>query len=594
MDLGVPATGDCGLISDCGAAALVSRRGSIDWCCVPRFDSPSVFARLLYPAGGFCLLQATDDDVDVSRGYLEGTVVLETVIEATAGKVRILDLFEAPRRDRPRILRWVEGLSGSVELYFHFEPRFEYGNRSPWFEEADDGIRAMGGDAGIVVRSQQPMMRLGKHAYGARFTIREGESCGFTLTHLLTTETEADPPVQDHRALLQKTVSWWRNWSDKASLEGEARSATLRSALTLKALTYERTGAMAAAATTWIPEAPSGDRAWDYRYAWIRDCHWAAMSLNELGFGEEADGFRRFVERTTAGEATELQPVYRVDGSSELTETELDLRDDDTRGRITLGNDASKQLQLDNYGALLDVAWHWHERGSSPSRDYWHFLTGVLNLVLDRWGKPDCGLWEVRGERQHFVHSKVMCWLALERGIRLAEACGHPGPVEIWKNALEDIRETVETLGYDEGRGVFVRSFGSNDVDAALLRLPATGFVAYTDPRMIRTTNTIAEELDEGGLLRRYRGPDALESREGAFLACTFWLATCYVGQGRRDEAQRAYERAMSASNELGLFSEEYEPKDCLMLGNFPQGLTHLSQIEAAIAIERGQTPERI
>jgi GH15 family glucan-1,4-alpha-glucosidase len=388
---------------------------------------------------------------------------------------------------------------------------------------------------------------------------------------------------------LEQTVAWWRGWSAQGSLVGPDRAAVLRSATVLKALTQARTGAIAAAATTSLPEAPGGPRNWDYRASWVRDSVFALRSLAELGYTAEADGFRRFVQRSAAGSAQELQIMYGLGGERRLQEQVLrDLEGYGGARPVRIGNAAARQHQHDVYGELLDLAWAWHQRGKTPDADDWRFLVELVNEAAERWTTPDRGIWELRGRPRHLVHSKVMCWLAVDRGLRLAEEVGFPAPVGRWTATRAAIRAAVERHGYDPGRGVFTQAFGRPELDAALLLLPAVGFVAWDDERILRTVEAVRAELEVDGLLRRYRAPDGLEGTEGAFVACTFWLAECLARQGRTADARSTFARASAAANDLGLFAEEFDPATGTLLGNFPQALTHLSHIAAAVALAGG------
>jgi GH15 family glucan-1,4-alpha-glucosidase len=342
-----------------------------------------------------------------------------------------------------------------------------------------------------------------------------------------------------------------------------------------------------AAATTSLPEAIGHSRNWDYRYSWIRDAQFTVRSLGELGFEKEADGFRRFVERSAAGSVDNLQIMFGVGGERRLVELELShLEGYRCSKPVRVGNAAAEQLQLDVYGYLLDLAWQWHQLGSSPDDDYWRFLFGLVEAAAERWEDPDSGIWEMRGEPRHFVHSKAMCWVAVERGLRLADECMRRAPTKKWRAALDGIRAAVDENGWDAKRKTFVQSFGSPSVDASLLLLPSFGFIAYDDERMVATTDAVRTELDEGGgLLRRYRGDDGLDGEEGVFLACSFWLVECLAQQGRMDEARQVFDRATATANDLGLFSEEFDVATGELLGNFPQGISHFSHIAAAMAL---------
>jgi GH15 family glucan-1,4-alpha-glucosidase len=417
--------------------------------------------------------------------------------------------------------------------------------------------------------------------------LRAGERIRLSLMAVPPELLDLDPPEApdpeelDHR--LEEVLEWWRQWAAQAELKGPSRGEILRSAMVLKALTYEPTGAIVAAATTSLPESPGGDLNWDYRYSWVRDSFFSVRSLAEIGFTSGAERFRRFIERSAAGGAEGMQIMYGVGGERRLTEASLEHLEGYRGARpVRAGNAAANQLQLDAFGTLLELTWRWHQRGNSPDDDYWRFLMELVENAAKLWDRPDHGIWETRGKPRHFVHSKVMCWAALDRGLRLAEECMRKAPVQKWENARDEIRAAVESKGYDEERGVFVQTFGGKQLDAALLLLPKVDFVDYQDERMIRTAEAIREELDDDGLVRRYRRKGC---EEGAFVACSFWLVECLARQDRFDEARRVFDRTVAAGNDLGLFSEEYDTQHNELLGNFPQGLSHLSHITAALAI---------
>lgn len=598
-----PPISDYALIGDCHAAALVSRSGSIDWCCLPRFDQGSCFGRLLdWQKGGYCSITAAGDGQHSFRRYVDDTLVLETSLRTNGGEARLFDCFTMREGGKLapylQLLRIVEGVRGKVDLNLHISPRFDYGALCPWIRH--DGVRlysAIGGDDALVIYSDAELKLDGRHDLTARFTIRAGERFRTTITYADPAAIDRERPtlLEDSEidARLDSTLAWWRNWSSQASLEGPDGPGALRSAITLKALTNAPTGAIVAAVTTSLPEQLGGERNWDYRYSWIRDSALSVRSLADIGCAAEADAFRRFIQRSAAGAAESLQIMYGPGGERTLTEIELPHLEGYRGSRpVRVGNGAANQTQLDAYGELLDLTWRWFERGHSIDDDYWRFLLDLVDMAAERWQEADRGIWEIRGQPQHFVHSKVYCWAALDRGIRLAEASLRQAPLRRWKAVRKEIRDTIERDGYDSERGIFVQAFGSKALDAALLLLPSVDFIAYDDERMVRTTEAIRQELMHEGLLLRYRvekTDDGLAGGEGVFLACSFWLVECLAHQGRVEEARSLFDHISATSNDLGLFAEEWDPRTCEMLGNFPQGLSHLSHIAAAVAIAARQ-----
>ena len=589
-----PPISDYGLIGDCHSSALVSRQGSIDWCCMPRFDSPSIFGRLLdWARGGHCSITPTDGGLEVSRRYVDRTLVLETAFRTGEGEVRLRDCMamRTGGRQRPRrqLLRLVEGMEGSVEVEVAVVPRLEYGAVKPWISSYPGGVfTALGGHAGLIVSGTMPLTIGSDHHLTAMLRVEQGDLHVLSIEFARPEEIDQGPSdVPAGRELhgrIEETLKWWEGWSGK--IDGEATEAAVRSAIVLKALSNAPTGAFVAAPTTSLPEAVGAGRNWDYRYSWVRDSVFSVEALAGLGCEAEAEGLRRFIERSAAGSAAELQLMYGIGGETRLDEVHLDDLEGYRRSRpVRVGNSAYRQTQLDVYGYLVDLAWSWQLRGRTPSDHYWGFLVDLVNTVCARWEEPDRGIWEIRGEPQHFVHSKVMCWAAVDRGLRLAEAVEHSDPVDRWRTVREEIRATVERRGYDTDRGVFVRSFESKDLDAALLLLPVFGFISWDDPRMVRTADAIHVELGSGHLVRRYMTGDGLEGAEGAFLACSFWLAQCYAHQGRIEDAREVFELASSTSNDLGLFSEEAELETGASRGNFPQALSHLAHLTALQAI---------
>jgi GH15 family glucan-1,4-alpha-glucosidase len=590
--------GDYAFLGDCHTGALVSSDGSVDWLCLPRLDDGSYFGRLLdRERGGWCAITPVDPGARISRRYLDGTLVLQTETAVAGGRVRVTDCLTmrpgGARRPYRQLLRVVDGLEGAVDLRVEVVPRFDYGEVRPWVRRAGRSWQALGGDDGLVIEGDVPLALSGLHDLVAEVRVAAGQRLRLSLRHLrpevLDGSGTRSPTMAELDRRLEQTVAWWRGWSSRGGRLGHDQPALIRSAMVLKALTQARTGAIAAAATTSLPEAPGGSRNWDYRASWVRDSVFALRSLAELGYTAEADGFRRFVQRSAAGSAQELQIMYGLGGERRLREQILPGLEGYGGARpVRIGNAAARQHQHDVYGELLDLAWAWHQRGKTPGADDWRFLSELVNAASERWTTPDRGIWELRGRPRHLVHSKVMCWVAVDRGLRLAADLGFPAPVERWTATLAAIRAAVERHGYDPGRGVFTQAFGRPELDAALLLLPSTGFVAWDDPRMRRTVEEVRRELEADGLLLRYRAPDGLEGSEGAFVACTFWLAECLARQGRTAQARGAFARASATANDLGLFAEEFDPATGTLLGNFPQALTHLSHITAAVGLAGG------
>ncbi|WP_273886838.1 glycoside hydrolase family 15 protein [Rubrobacter naiadicus] len=592
-DEGYPPIGDYALIADSNSAALVSRSGSMDWCCIQRVDAGSCFGRILdRKRGGFCSISPTGDEWDVSRRYLDETLVLETTFTTGGGEVRLYDFFAMPasEEEHRQIVRIVEGVRGHVELEIRVAPRFDYGEIDPWIRQ--EGARlfsAIGGNDGLLIHSDADVGISDTDEISAKVDVHAGDRVHLSILSVPPARLDRDlpepPGAEELDRRLEETVEWWRGWASGMRFKGRYRPGVLRSAITIKALMNEMTGAVAAAATTSLPEIPGGSANWDYRYSWIRDSFFSVRSLAEVGFEEEADAFRRFIERSAAGNARKLQIMYGVGGERTLVERELGHLEGYRGARpVRVGNLAAGQMQLGVFGQLLELSWRWHKRGNSPDDDYWRFIVDLVNTAAERWSEPDAGIWEKRGNPEHFVYSKAGCWCALDRGIKLSEECMRRAPTTRWRKVREEIREAIESDGYDEERGVFVRAFGSKDLDGALLLLPETGFVDYDDERMVRTTDAIRRELDDDGLIRRFPG----NPQEGAFLACSFWLAECLARQKRSDEAQEVFDRALATGNDLGLFSEEYDVESGELLGNFPQVLTHLAHISAAFAISEG------
>jgi GH15 family glucan-1,4-alpha-glucosidase len=473
-------------------------------------------------------------------------------------------------------------------------PRFDYGYLEPWVRHENINLfTAVGGDDALIIGGDASLHQVGEQPeLESVFSVRGGERVRISIVFVRPEDLDRDPPrridPQELDDRLEETVAFWKAWQSRFRLEGPDDPSVARSAMVLKALTYAPSGAIVAAPTTSLPEAHRSERNWDYRYSWIRDSTFAVRSLTELGYEEEADHFRRFIHRSTAGTASELKMAYGIAGERRIHENTLpELAGYQEAQPVRIGNRAAEQLQLDAFGDLAELSWRWHERGRSPDDDHWRFLLNLIDAAIEAWEQPDHGIWEWRGEPRHFVHSKVMCWAAVDRGLKLAEACLRSAPTRRWKKARAQMYEAIMEHGYDRKRGTFIQAFGHDDLDAAVLLLPTVDFIDYNDDRMMNTVDVIAQGLDSEGLILRYAGEDALKGPEGAFIPCSFWLAECYAKQGRSEEARAVFDRAIATANHLGLLAEEYDPKADAMLGNFPQALSHLSHLTAALAIGR-------
>lgn len=591
-----PPIGDYALLADCHSAALVSKRGSIDWCCMPRFDAGSLFGRMLdWNKGGYCAVAPSTPDFEVTRSYLDATLVLETTFEGEGGAMKVTDLMamrqKGAHHPRNQIIRKLEGTSGSVEVTLEIVARFDYGDIKPWVREEGDGVFSLiGGDEAFVVWSDAAMEVTGSHDLTCSLEIAEGEhrhlSLTFTQPHVLADDSPDPLSASELDERIEETIEWWRTWSGKAELDGPYGDAELRSAIVLKSMSNAPTGAIVAAPTTSLPEQPGGSLNWDYRYSWARDSSFTVRSLAVLGYEAEADGFRRFMERSSAGHADDLQIMYGIYGERRLDESELGDLEGYRRARpVRVGNGAAKQTQLDVYGELVNLAWLWTDRGHPPEKDYWDFLVTLIDTAAERWSQPDAGVWESRGDPQHYVVSKAMCWAALDRGVRLAERSSLDAPVERWRLEAERVRASIETNGVDPHRGVYVKAYWRTEMDASLLLLPRVGYVAWDDKQMLATIDAVREELDADGKGLLYRETRPPEAREGAFLCCSFWLAEALARGGRLQEAREVFAHTVGTANDVGLFSEEYDVESGEMLGNFPLALTHLSHIAAAVAL---------
>jgi GH15 family glucan-1,4-alpha-glucosidase len=596
-----PPIGDYALIGDCHSAALVSRTAAIEWCCLPRFDSGSAFAAILdRERGGTCVIApSAAGEWRYSRSYLTDTMVLETTLDGPDGELSILDLFligpdtEVGRR----IVRVIEGRRGAVRLDVRVAPRFDYGHVRPWVRRL--GLRtysAVGGNDALVVWCEEELNEEPDHELSASFTVSAGDRIhlllGYWRPELIDQESVEEPEAPEIDEQIEESIAWWRGWARAVTLHGRDEGPARRSALTLKALTHAPTGAIVAAPTTSLPEALGSARNWDYRFAWIRDSSFSSRAFAAIGCVHEADAFRAFMVRSAAGHADDLQVLFGVGGERRLAASELDGLDGYRGSRpVRIGNDAISQLQLDAYGEIVNLMWRWHRRGHSPSDDDWRFVVSLIDHAADRCQEPDLGIWEWPGDPDHFVHSKVLCWSALDRGVRLADECMRRAPTRRWKRVRDELRDEIEARGFDRDRGTYVQAYDRTELDAALLLLPTVEYVPWDDERMLGTIEAVRTELDAGdGLLYRYRRDDGLPGQEGAFVCCSFWLVECLARAGRVVDARTVFDRALAYANDLGLFSEEIEPKTGELLGNFPQGLSHLAHIDAAVALAEAES----
>jgi GH15 family glucan-1,4-alpha-glucosidase len=581
----MPRIEDYALIGDLQAAALVERGGSIDWLCFPRFDSGACFAALLgTPDNGRWLL-APRNGGSSTRRYLHQTMVLETTWETDEGSVRVFD-FMPPRGSAPDVVRIVEGVSGSVKMHSELVIRFDYGGVVPWLRHLGDARVAIAGPDGICFRT--PARTRGQDLRTiSDFTIEEGQRVPFVLTWYPSHEDPPDPI--DPEVALEEAQSFWRDWNCECTVDLTSpwRDAIERSLMVLKALTYAPTGGIVAAPTTSLPELIGGVRNWDYRYCWLRDATLTLLALLHGEHDREAQQWRSWLLRAVAGDPADLQIMYGVAGERRLTEFEvLWLPGYESSSPVRIGNAASEQLQLDVYGEVMDALYQARVHGLAKEKPAWDLQKVLLDYLAEIWREPDKGIWEIRGEPRHFVHSKVMSWVAFDRAVRSVEEQGLDGPVDRWRTLRDMIHAEVSEHGFNEKRGTFVQSYGSDELDASLLVLPLVGFLPATDPRIRATIGAVENELMWDGFVLRYRtqaeNVDGLPPGEGVFLPCSFWLVDCFELLGRHDEAVELFDRLIGLTNDVGLISEEYDPVEQRLLGNFPQAFTHLALVNSA------------
>jgi GH15 family glucan-1,4-alpha-glucosidase len=574
---------DYALIGDCHTAALVGRDGSIDWLCLPRFDSGACFAALLGgPEHGRWLIAPVAAAPSVRRRYRDGTLILETDFETSEGAVRITD-FMPLSSQRWDVVRMVEGLRGRVAMRMELVIRFDYGSIVPWVRQVEGTLVATAGPNTLELHSDIAV-RGENLTTVAEFPVAEGERVAFTLN--FHPSFEASVQALDPRTALAETEKTWSEWSDRSTYRGKWRAAVVRSLITLKALTYEPTGGIVAAPTTSLPEHRGGVRNWDYRYCWLRDATFTLNALLLAGYHGEAADWREWLLRAVAGSPADLQTLYSVTGERRLDEYEVGwLPGYGGAAPVRVGNAASKQFQLDVYGEVMDSLHLARAAGLEPEPAAWRIQVALLKFLEACWQEPDEGIWEIRGPRLRFTHSKVMAWVAFDRAVKDAEVFGLEGPVERWREVRDAIHAQVCAQAYDAQRNTFVQSYGSSYLDASLLLMPQVGFLPPDDRRVRGTIEAIERNLVVDGLVLRYSTAtqvDALPPGEGTFLPCSFWLAGSLALIGRRTEAEALFERLLALSNDVGLLSEEYDARGRHMLGNFPQALTHMALINTA------------
>jgi GH15 family glucan-1,4-alpha-glucosidase len=580
---------DYALIGDCQTAALVSRDGSIDWLCFPRFDSAACFAALLGgPDFGRFRIAPLGEPRRVQRRYREGTLVLETDFETEDGEVRVIDCM--PVRDvTPDVLRIVEGRRGRVPMRMELVIRFYYGSIVPWVQRIPGGTVAIGGPDMLRLCTPVPTHGEGLKTV-AEFTVSEGQRVPFHLTWYPS--HQAEPAELDCEKAVTDTELWWRAWSGSCSHHGEHHDAVQRSLITLKAMTFAPTGGIVAAPTTSLPEHLGGVRNWDYRFCWLRDATFTLYALLGAGFRQEAKAWREWLVRAVAGDPSKLQIMYGLSGERRLTELTLDWLPGHEGSRpVRIGNAASTQFQLDVYGEVLDAMYQARRAGLEPYTAGWALQRAMLNFLESNWDQPDEGIWEVRGPRQHFTHSKVMAWLAFDRMIKSVEQFKLEGPVDRWRALRAAVHDHVCREGYNAELGAFVQAYGSKNLDASLLMIPLVGFLPATDPRMRGTVEAIERDLTVDGFVLRYRSEETLDGLppgEGAFLACSFWLVDNLALLGRMDDARRLFERLLAIRNDVGLLAEEYDPRTKRQLGNFPQAFSHIGLVNTALNLAQG------
>jgi GH15 family glucan-1,4-alpha-glucosidase len=582
---------DYAMVGDLQTAALVGADGSVDWLCFPRFDSPACFAALLgEEANGRWRIAPTSGGRCTRRRYVENTLVLESEWETQGGTVRVVDCMP-PRGMAPDLVRVIEGVEGRVEITSELAIRFDYGHVLPWIVVEGRELLAVAGPDALWLRASAPH-EVTEGKVVSRFTVSEGERVPFVLTW--TPSYGKRSLAIDGLQAVDDTKRFWTDWASAIAYEGRWQEAVHRSLVTLKGLTYEPSGGIVAAATTSLPETLGGSRNWDYRYCWLRDTTFTLGALLGAGLQEEAQSWQQWMLRAVAGDPSDAQIMYGIDGTRRLPEYELPwLSGYEGASPVRIGNDAAGQVQLDVPGEVLGAAHVGRAAGVIPSERGWELQRWLAGRLEEAWKWPDNGIWESRGDKQHFVYSKIMCWVAFDALVKGVERFGLEGPVDRWRAVRDEIHADVIERGYSAEKKSFTQAYDSDVLDACALLIPRVGFLPYDDERVINTVETIRDELTEEGLVLRYRtdeSDDGLSGREGSFLICSFWLVDALRGIGLKGEAEELFAHLLALRNDVGLLSEEYDIRARRLVGNFPQAFTHLALVNCALALSRGDT----
>ena len=591
---------DYAVIGDCETAALVSLEGSIDWLCWPSFSSGACFAALLGTAdNGFWRIRPKGKITETRRRYRPGTMIVETTFVTEDGEVCLTD-FMPPRGKHSDVVRIVRGVKGKMKMRMDCALRFDYGLTIPWVTRHEKEVRAVAGPNMAVLRSEcmhgaTAEMHGEEMTTVSDFVVKEGHQVCFVLTYAGSIEQVPEPvPVED---ALRDTHEYWCAWSDRSAYKGEYVEAVQRSLMTLKAMTYRPTGGIVAAVTAGLPEGIGGERNWDYRYCWLRDTSFTLLVLMGAGYTEEAIQWRLWLLRAIAGAPDQVQSLYGIGGERKLQEWNADwLPGYENSKPVRIGNAAAEQFQLDVFGEVAVALAHTPMGNDDLRVPATELEASLVDHLCKVWPEPDDGIWETRGGRKHFVHSKVMAWVALDRAVKQHERYDGSGDVKRWKKNRDMLHKEICAKGFSKKLNSFTQSYGSKTLDASCLRLGIVGFLPMDDPRIIGTVDAIQKALTKDGLVQRYnpeKSPDGLKGSEGTFLACSFWLVTCLWLMGRKDEAKQMFDRLLALRNDVGLLSEEYDPVAKRMLGNFPQALSHIALVHAAFAISGQWAPEK-